>query len=232
MIHAMDHERRIQTVCLLALTTFAVGAALYFLRPVLIPFVLAIFFTYCLAPVIELQKRYLRMPRWLAILSTLLFGVMLLGFVGLVVSASVGQMSDNAHVYQDQINQLLDKATAALPLERFGVNPEGVATSLSQIPRETIRSLVSSTIGAIVNVLSNGLLVVIFMIFMLVGSRATEASTAGIRGEVQFRIERFILTKVLVSAATGVVVGTVLALLGVQFAMAFGLFAFMLNFTP
>ena len=232
MKNALQNERRIQTVCLFILTAIAVGWALYFLRPVLIPFVLAIFFTYCLVPVIKLQMRYVRMPRWLALLSTLLFGVVLLGFLGSLVSASIGQMSTNAHIYQEQINQLLDKATAALPLERFGVRPEGFVDSLSQIPKNTIRGMLSSTIGAIVNVLSNGLLVLIFMIFMLIGSTASEASTGGIRGEVQFRIERFILTKVLVSAATGVLVGTVLGLLGVQFAMAFGLFAFMLNFIP
>ena len=45
-------QQRIQTVCLLILTAVAIGAALYMLRPVLIPFVLAVFLVYCLTPVI------------------------------------------------------------------------------------------------------------------------------------------------------------------------------------
>ncbi len=231
-MNTLQNERQIQTVCLLILTAIAVGAALYYLRPVLIPFVLAIFFTFCLSPVIDLQMRYLRIPRWLAFLSTLLLGVLILGFLGLVVSASVSQMSTNAHVYQAQITQLLDDATALAPLGWLGIKPEGLGTSLFHIPKETVRSMLSGTISAILNVLSNGLLVLIFMVFMLLGSTASEATPSGIRGDVQFRIERFILTKVLVSAATGVLVGTVLALLGVQFAMVFGLFAFLLNFIP
>ena len=39
----MDQERRLQTICLLIITAVAVGFALFFLRSVLIPFVLALF---------------------------------------------------------------------------------------------------------------------------------------------------------------------------------------------
>ena len=70
----MDADRRIQTVCLLILTAIALGAALQYLSPVLIPFVLAVFFTYCLAPVIEFQIHRLRMPRILAVATTIALG--------------------------------------------------------------------------------------------------------------------------------------------------------------
>ena len=45
---------RVQTMCLLILATVATGFALYWLRPVLIPFVLAIFLMYCVRPVLDL----------------------------------------------------------------------------------------------------------------------------------------------------------------------------------
>ena len=45
-----NRDRRIQTVCLLTLTAIAIGVALYLLRPVLIPFVPAVFLVYCLVP--------------------------------------------------------------------------------------------------------------------------------------------------------------------------------------
>ena len=54
---------RVQTFCLLTLTLLALGAALYLLRPVLVPFVFAVFLTYCLTPVIDAQRRHLQMPQ-------------------------------------------------------------------------------------------------------------------------------------------------------------------------
>ncbi len=61
---------RAQLICLVILTVIATGVALYLLRPVLVPFVLALFITYCLKPPIDLQMRHLKMPRWVAIAST------------------------------------------------------------------------------------------------------------------------------------------------------------------
>ena len=66
-----DREQRTQTLCLLVLSTIAVAAALFWLRPVLIPFVLSIFFSLGLAPLVEAQTRWVRIPRGLALLSTL-----------------------------------------------------------------------------------------------------------------------------------------------------------------
>ena len=39
-----DREQRIQTICLLTLSTIFGAAALYWLRPILIPFILALLF--------------------------------------------------------------------------------------------------------------------------------------------------------------------------------------------
>jgi AI-2 transport protein TqsA len=45
-------------------------------------------------------------------------------------------------------------------------------------------------------------------------------------------VKGFIVTKTLISAVTGVLVGVTLELLGVELALAFGFFAFLLNFIP
>jgi len=226
-------EPRIQTVCLLLLSAVAGGAALYWLSPVLIPFVLAIFFTYCLTPIIDLQMRYLRAPRPLAIVATFALGCVVLTLLAVLVSTSVNQMSANADMYQTRITQLADQAITALPLERFGVQKEKLAQSLMQMPEKFIGGALSGTVSAIMNVLSNGLLVLIFMLFLLLGkSTGTTAGDGGIRDEIETRIKRFIIAKTLLSAITGVLVGATLGALGVEFALVFGVFAFLLNFIP
>jgi AI-2 transport protein TqsA len=82
------------------------------------------------------------------------------------------------------------------------------------------------------SVLSNGLIVVIFMIFMLAGKGGPAPPEGGLRAQIDQRIKRYLLTKVVVSGLTGLLVGVTLWVLDVQLAMVFGLLAFLLNFIP
>ncbi len=224
-------EHRVQTFCLVVLTAIAVAAALHWLRPVMIPFVLAVFIALGLQPLITLQLRRLRLPRLVALLSTLVLGIGLLAILASLVSASVSQLSANADVYASQLSRLLDRIVAALPDAAFGdVAPEEALGSLTRIPVRSVGGMLVGTTNAIVEVLSRSLLVLIFVSFLLLGGAGVEAT--GVWREAEERIERFLVTKAVISAATGLAVGLVLALLGIDLALVFGLFAFLLNFIP
>ncbi len=226
-----ERENRIQTICLLTLTTIAIGVALFFLRPVLIPFVLAVFLVYCLAPAVDAQVKYLRFKRPLAVISTILLGSAALFLVWLLIWASVSQMSENAGDYERQFQELLKATADRLPLERFGIEATELP-ELLQITRETTTGFLGRIVSAVMTVLSNGLLVIIFMIFLMAGSSAVHPDPGSFRDQVEHRIKRYILTKVLVSGTTGILVGLTLWMLGVELAMVFGLLAFLLNFIP
>ena len=228
-------ERRIQTVCLLILSAVALGFALYWLRPVMIPFVLAVFFALGLAPLVDVQVRRLRLPRALAVVVTLVLGAALLAGIAALVQTSVRQLTANATAYQDRLADLVAWAAAWVPFDRFGVDASRLLDPLSSIPVGAIGGMLLGTTNAIVDLLSRSLLVLIFMIYLLIG-RETRASrvrdAGGIWPQIEARVERYIATKAVVSIATGVMVGGVLALLGVDLALVFGLFAFLLNFIP
>ncbi|MCK5125760.1 MAG: AI-2E family transporter [candidate division Zixibacteria bacterium] len=226
-------QQRTQTVCLIILSVIASGAALFWLKPVIIPFVLAIFFTLCLTPFIDLQIRYLKFPRWLAIITTLLVGIGILALITLMVSSSAGQISERSGIYQQQIQALIDSMVDILPLAQFGINPEDITNSLiGIIPPDTVTGLISSTLGGVMKLLSNGMLVVIFMLFLILGQNSTKKSSGGVWQEIEYRIKKYILAMVLISAGTGFLVGLTLSILGVEFAWIFGLLAFLLNFIP
>ena len=230
--HPFDLDRRIQTVCLMILSAIAVGAALNWLSPVLVPFVLAVFFSYCLTPVIELLMRYLRIPRYLAIGVAVGLGCVILALMWLLVSASVAQMAANSQVYSKQINQLLEKAVHGLPLERFGIKADDLTQSAIEYAQQSVGTIATGMIGSIANILSNGMLVGIFMIFMLLGRSPGNRSSDSLLSVVESRIKSYILTMVFVSGTTGVLVGLTLTLLGVEFAWVFGFLAFLFNFIP
>ncbi len=221
-----DRDRRLQTVCLLILTAIAIGGALYLLRPVLIPFVLAIFLVYCLAPVIDLQVSRIGIRRPLAVVSTIVLGCVLLSLMWLLVWTSISQMTASADVYNARFTELITNSVNRL--EAFGIK----ADELPGMLQDTARGLVTGLISSIMSVLSNGLLVVIFMIFILAGKSSPSVAPGSLREQVEHGIKQYILTKVLVSATTGILVGLTLWLLGVELAMVFGLLAFLLNFIP
>jgi AI-2 transport protein TqsA len=74
--------------------------------------------------------------------------------------------------------------------------------------------------------------VAIFVVFMLIGSGTAASRPTGTWAEVEVQTKRYIVYKALLSAFTGIAVGGVLWFLGVDLAMVFGLFAFLLNFIP
>src|SRR5689334_745294 len=84
-----DDQDRAQTICLLILTFIASAVALYLLRPVLVPFVLALFFTYCLTPLIDFQVKRLSAPRGVAVVGAAVIGLAVLVLVGVLITVAV-----------------------------------------------------------------------------------------------------------------------------------------------
>lgn len=225
-------EQRTQTIALFVLAAVALGAALRWLRPVMIPFVLAVFFASGLMPLVRLQMRRLRMPRGAAIAATLLLSLVLFTGVGLLVSASVRELAASADRYQAEVASLTARVAEALPLERFGIEPGGILAPLSQVPVSALGGMLVATTNAILDLLSNSALVFLFVVYLLIAASAGPERREGLVGQIGRQVERYLLTKAAVSAATGLLTWLVLAGIGVDLALVFGLLAFLLNFIP
>jgi AI-2 transport protein TqsA len=226
-------DSRIRTICLLILTIIITAAAAHWLQPVLVPFVLALFLAIGLTPLVGLQAKYLRFPRPVAALLTLILAFVVLALIGLLVSVSVAELTDKENVeYQKHLSQLLNKAVVALPLERLGIDEVAARDPLANIPVETVREALMKTANAIIGLVSDGAMVLVFICFLLFGGSALERRATGAWGEAVSRTRRYIGVSFLMAVATGVPVGLVLYLLGVELALVFGLFAFLLSFVP
>jgi AI-2 transport protein TqsA len=219
-------ETRVQTVCLVVISTVLTGAALYWLRPMMVPFVLALFITLGLHAAAEFLQDRLKVPRSLAMVSTLFLGFGLLVGMASLVSVSVGELTSKADLYNQHLSQLAERALSIIPAEW---RPAQEA-ALAQIPVSTVGGFLARTANAIANTLSNSFVVLIFVLFLMIGGGRRRAQ--GVWGEAEQRIKRYIATKALISLATGFLVGLTLVLLGVPLALVFGMFAFMLNFIP
>ncbi len=227
-----DTQARTQTAALAILAAVALGAALYWLRSVLVPFVLAIFIAYALAPLVALLHRRLRVPRLVALVLAFALTFVLLGGIGVLVSTSVAQVAQNAESYRAQIVETWGRVLLFLE-DR---TPFDVATVLADdVVEERVNAQVAAVtrglVSALNEILSQGVLVLLFVLFLLIGS-SSQQPLSGIWAEVRDSSQRYIVTKIGTSAVTGVLTGLILASLGVQPALTFGLLAFLLNFIP
>ena len=230
-----DSERRVQTTCLMILAAVALAVALYWLRSVMVPFVLAAFAAVSLAPLLDLQVRHLRLPRMVALFSTGLLGVILLCSLGLLVAASIGQLEKNSDRYRQRLEELTQKGTellAVLPLEKLDIDQGEALSRLRKASADMAGNALVTTTSTIVNIFSQGTLVVLFLCFLIAGGVGQAGAARGLWADVESRIKSYLITKVLLSAATGLLVGLILFTLGVDLWLIFGLFAFLLNFIP
>lgn len=227
-----NQDLRLQTLCLLTLTIIAIAAALTWLRPVMIPFILAVFFSLILTPLIDIQIKHFKLPRTLAIFTTLIIGFLILGLLFILVSTSVGEMATNADSYQQKLQELLNKASTASIFERFDIDLKSKIRPLFTMLGKNIGSIVGGTVNAIVGLMSQAILVLIFVCFLLVGRGKKKMQPDPLWLEAEGQIKRYLVTKVTTSAITAILVWGVLVILNVDLALVFGLFVFVLNFIP
>ena len=72
------------------------------------------------------------------------------------------------------------------------------------------------------------MIVMIFVVFLLLGATNNSEGENSFRETIEGPIERYIVTQSAISGFTGVLVGFTLWALGIDLAMVFGLFAFLL----
>lgn len=227
-------ELRIQTICLTILAVIAVGLALWWLQPVMIPFVMAAFLAIAFMPLVDMLEARCRLPRTIAVCVALFLAVLVLLAMGLVVYNAAGQFTNEQNLarYQNQLTAMMKELAASLPLERFGTDEQNFIKTFSGFLEDGVRGVLSGVPVAAAGVLSKSGLVLIFLFFLLMSSVKRDRPIGGAWGEMESRIRNYLLTMTAISVVTGVLVGLVLWLFGIQGAAVFGLLTFLLNFIP
>lgn len=213
---------------LVILAGVAAGGALYFMRPVMVPLILALLFSYLVSPLVDTVQVRLRTPRPLAVLVALVVVGLLVFLPGALISSSVRSLAAKGPAYEARLVQMGEGAMATL--QGWGVPLDAAALrgSLEDLP---VAGMVLEALNQAASSLTNVLLVLVFVVYLVAG-RTPNQEQRGIWREIDARIKRYIAVKVIGSAATGLLVGGILAILGLDLAVVFGLLAFLLNFVP
>ncbi len=224
-------ERRVQTVCLMVLATIGIAFSLWWLRPVLIPFVMALFIALALGMGVDLLATHTRLPRRVALPLVLLLGLLALAGVGALVASSVSELAAGSDAYAAQIGALVDDATSYLPAWASSRIGEGM-TQLRAIPVATIGGLLQAITNTVVGLLSNSLIVVVFLFFLMLGADTFSREQRGTWGQIVRRVQAYLAGKIALSGVSSVGVAITLLFLDVPLAMVWSLLTFVLSFVP
>jgi AI-2 transport protein TqsA len=194
----------------------------------MVPFVLAIFISYLVLPLIEYLQSRLRFPRALALVVALLAALGVLTLLGLLITESTRELLNSLPVYRDRLAGTAEKILSILDRMSVDLGQDQLLEGIRQLP---LLTLVRSTAGTVVDLVTTGGLVLIFVVYLVIGRRPS-TQLDSFYAEVNSKIQRYIVTKFLISATTGLLVGAILWLFGLDLALMFGVMAFLLNFIP
>ena len=261
--------QRTQNICLVLLATIAVSFGLFYLKSVLLPFVIALFVVIGCRPILEFMEKRLKLHRSIAFgLSFLIGNLLLIGFA-LLLWFSISDLQDKSSVYQKRMNiiatWIVKKLPSTSPTSKASpstnadspqaiivTNPSGFMSNndLPKNPKAAVEEIFQSIsnfiqeqlvrlASSLANLLSYGILILIFVFFLLMGNTGqrfqtdqTSENQPKILGEIEEKIRKYLFMKTVISMFTGIAFGLVLWIFGVPLAMVFGFLAFLLNFIP
>jgi len=215
------------------------GVVLKLAKPVLFPFFLAIFISYIINPILEFLTRR-KVPKFLAVLVLILATFSLMYLLGAVFYSSGKAFAVELPRYGQQLQTLLEK----LEYSRFMGVLWNLPSLHGAINVEKVASIAVSALGPFFSFLSTIFLVLVFLVFILAGRGCSAAKIersfspgqakkiAAMLKNIDGQIEKYLAIKTAFCVLNGILVGVVLALFGVEFAVVFGFLAFILNYIP
>ena len=223
---------------LIAASLVIVIAGLRAAGTVVLPFLLALFLAIVTLPILVWLKSK-RIPTAVAVLFTVLANMAALAAIVLIVSGSVQSFTQEAPKYAERLQEM---GTAVIAwVESWGIDiPDYMPKKI--INPGAVMGLVSWTVNSVAAVMSNivlVLLIVIFVLFEITQFPAKLQLALGQQGQgsdnfakIILEVQRYLGMKTLISLATGVLIGAWVAILGVDFPVLWGLIAFLFNYIP
>ena len=217
--------------------TFVILACLKAASVIVSPLLLAIFIaTLAAAPINWLVKKGL--PGYVSITLVMLALALLLLTLGVVVVESAQQLYLKQPEYVAKLSALLESWRPVLGY--LGITETLDVKSI--LNASTLWGLASQTLTGVGNVISNGFLILLVFILIMVESTALGHKIRHFVGHgdanldwvdaFAVNINHYIVIKTLHSLLTGVLVTLALMVIGVDFAILWGLLAFALNYIP
>ncbi len=179
-----------------------------------------------------------RVPTLLAIIIALLFLLLILLGVATMLGTSVNDFTDQIPAYRTRFFSQLN--TFAIWISEYGITID-TNKLISYVDPDAALQLVGRTFKGFSNVLSQSFFILLTTIFIILEASSFPVKLKAILGEnasmdnfnaFVANIKNYMALKTMTSFATGLIITLLLLMIGVEYALLWGLLAFLLNFIP
>ncbi|MEM7583606.1 MAG: AI-2E family transporter [Acidobacteriota bacterium] len=223
------------TIAIVILAIVAVLAAMREAQTIVIPMLVAIFIAVVAdSPVSWLQRKGVH--RILGIITVITGIVLLLMAFGALAGSSIQELSDRAPTYQEGLRQWLDQTVGLNSSSPIRIDTSAL---LDEVSPDAAWELAAGLLNGVSNVFRRAFLIIFLVIFILFEIPSLGAkleylggSSGGTWKSIAEGVRRYLAIKSMTSLVTGLLVGVLLALAEIDFALLWGLLAFLLNYIP
>ncbi|MDX1433411.1 MAG: AI-2E family transporter [Gammaproteobacteria bacterium] len=215
-----------------------VVAGLRAAEEIIVPFLLAVFIAVvCSPPLLWLER--MGLPMWAALLVVV--AVIVAAAVGLsaIIGNSIRDFTGDLPVYKERLDEYGSAVYGWLTAHGVPVDSRELGTFVDP---GRVMQLAAEVFNSFGGVLTNAFLIFLTVVFILFETTGFSSKLATVAHDpersldqvrdVTQTVQRYLAIKTLTSAATGIVIGVYLWLIGVDYAALWGVLAFLLNYVP
>lgn len=224
------------------ITVAAVVVVIYGMQAasvLLVPFLMALFLALIsVRPMLWLQARGI--PSVLAALLIVVSMMLILGLVGIILGSSIGDFTAALPGYQARLDLIIDRLLEFAA--RYVDDDQSIENLGDLIDPGWAMGQAATILNALRDVLTNAFLILFTMVFILLEASGFSLKVRAAFGEYTTAFERarhflnnlgrYLGIKTLVSMATGFFAWLATWLIGLDFPLLWGMFAFLLNYVP
>jgi len=214
---------------------------------IFIPFVLAIFLSFILNPVITFFEK-LHFPGVLATLLTVILAIVVIGLIGIFIKGSIESFITEFPKYENRINDIVENLLRLLSVSSSTSAGQSTLQDNPQLvdlfENFSVPSLIKGMVASMGSFLSSSFLIFLILMFLLAGRKQftkksykafnsdVSEKIVGVVTKINDQIQKYLVAKTLVSLVTALLVGVVLYLFDIEFIGIWMLLTFLLNFIP
>ena len=202
-----------------------------------VPFLLAVFIAMIVSPLLEWLKER-QIPSSIAIVLVIL----LIFSIGLVLAAVIGSALESFRqdipIYSAKLSAMSESVQQWLSLRGVDIDAQQWQSSFDP---SAVMKLVGSTLASFGNMMTNSVMILLTVIFILAENMTFGDKLRLARGTASSQewltkfsasVHSYLAIKAAISAITGLLIFIWLTMIGVDYAALWGLVAFLLNFVP
>lgn len=209
-----------------------------FAKSIVNPFLMAVFLgIIVLRPIRWLQSK--KIPQSISILIVFVLIVSLFIGFGQLISASLSSFTDNVPKYENSLSEIGDNLVIYFNEKGINISKNKM---LNIFDASRVMGITSGILGQLGGFMGKTITIFILMLFLLFEKHALGLKAKAIAKSTNItlsylrtignNIRHYLTIKTITSLLTGIIIWVFLEIIGLEFALLWGLIAFLLNYIP